>query len=230
MAQWTASAPPSKSCQSTFSPPQFAPASCLLLFGPGLSLSLSLSLSLFLKKKTVNLNKHPPASDVELKVFSIGLFGGCHPCMRTHREDHSSPGNGNPPGSVLAEKKKTPSLRNPSLSLLPFGAVRVEEEEGGGGGGEGEALCDRVCVHRCRRPLRKRIQRNVLRPVLHIMRSFWGNQTVQERENLRCCGGMRALDVRTRGCVHACAAFVRACVKVSVSLSYKRRAAIDSGL
>ena len=183
------------------------------------SLSLSLSLSLFLKKNTVNLNKHPPASDVELKVFSIGLFGGCHPCMRTHREDHSSPGNGNPPGSVLAEKKKTPSLRNPSLSLLPFGAVRVEEEEGGGGGGgEGEALCDRVCVHRCRRPLRKRIQRNVLRPVLHIMRSFWGNQTVQERENLRCCGGMRALDVRTRGCVHACAAFVRACVRESIGI------------
>lgn len=37
-----------------------------------------------------NLN-NTPASNGELKVFSIGLFGGCHPLMGTHREDHSSP-------------------------------------------------------------------------------------------------------------------------------------------
>lgn len=179
----------------------------------------------FLKKKKKNLNKHPPASDAELKVFSIGLFGGCHPCMRTHREDHSSPGREILQVLAEGEKKKPQSLRNPSLSLLPFGAVRVVEAEEEGEGEEGEALCDRVCVHRCRRPLRKRIQRNVLRPVLHIMRSFSGNQTVQKRENLRCCGGMRALDV-PYAWMRACAACVR-CVKVSVSLSYKRRTAID---
>lgn len=37
-----------------------------------------------------NLN-NSPASNVELKVFSIGLFGGCHPFMGIHIEEHSSP-------------------------------------------------------------------------------------------------------------------------------------------
>lgn len=37
-----------------------------------------------------NLN-NTPASKVELKVFSIGLFGGCHPFMGIQIEEHSSP-------------------------------------------------------------------------------------------------------------------------------------------
>lgn len=39
-------------------------------------------------KKNLNIT---PASNVQLKVFTIGLFGGCHPFMRIHTEDHSSP-------------------------------------------------------------------------------------------------------------------------------------------
>lgn len=71
----------------------------------------------FLKKKKKNLNKHPPASDAELKVFSIGLFGGCHPCMRTHREDHSSPGREILQVLAEGEKKKTPIAPQPVSQL-----------------------------------------------------------------------------------------------------------------
>lgn len=79
----------------------------------------SLDLGFFLKKKKKkkNLNKHPPASDAELKVFSIGLFGGCHPCMRTHREDHSSPGREILQVLAEGEKKKTPIAPQPVSQL-----------------------------------------------------------------------------------------------------------------
>lgn len=58
---------------STTVSPQFAPASCLLL-----------------DRLSENLNNNL-ASNVELKVFCEGLFGGCHPCMGIHMEVPSSP-------------------------------------------------------------------------------------------------------------------------------------------
>lgn len=73
--------------------PQFAPAWCLFS-------------DLVLTKQNLN---NTPASKVELKVFSIGLFGGCHPFIGIQIEEHSSPWTvRNPP--VLATVAPHPSV------------------------------------------------------------------------------------------------------------------------
>lgn len=90
-----------------------------------------------------------PTSKAELKVFTVGLFGGCHPFMGVQIKAHSKLRAVINPPLLLATVAPAPGSQ-----LLPFSAGRVEKRS-----------CYQVCGHRCRRHSTKRIQKEGLRTV-----------------------------------------------------------------